>query len=125
MSDVWTWVNSINYKNNILYEEDIRQYVPYVINKAFSYHLDSILFSNEMNMYYSIPVESQYLFYYNTLPKRKRVAKWVKTKDTSDIELIKEYYKLSTSKAYEVIDLLDKKQIEYIKNKLQNGGLKK
>lgn len=125
MSDVWTWVNSINYKNNILGDEDISKYVPYVVNKSFSYHLDSVLFSNEMNRLYSIPNECQYLFYYNTLSKKKRISKWIKSESTENIELIKQYYNLSESKAYEVVDLFSKKEIEYIKNKLQNGGLNK
>lgn len=125
MSNVWDWVNSINFKTDISENGDIKQYVPYVVNKAFSYHLDSILFSNEMNKLHFIPDECQYKFYYNSLPKRKRIAKWIKSESTEDIEIIKQYYDMSDSKAYEVIDLFSKKQIEYIKNKLQNGGLKK
>ena len=125
MSSVWDWVNSINLKTNILNEGNIKDYVPYVVNKSLSYHLDSILFSNEMNRLHFIPSECQYQFYYNTLSKRKRMAKWIKNENTEDIEILKKYYNLSDVKVYEIIDLFSKKEIEYIKNKLQNGGLTK
>lgn len=124
MSNVWGWVNSINDKTNILDDGDIKQYIPYIVNKALSYHLDAILFSNEMNQYSSIPPECQYAFYFNALPKRKRFAKWAKKDSTEDIDLIKRYYDVSESKAYEMMDLFSKKEIEYIKNKLKNCELK-
>lgn len=120
MSSVWDWVNSINDKSDISENGDVKQYIPYVINKAFSYHLDSILFSNEMNRFSFVPVESQYKFYYNSLPKRRRIAKWAKKEETSNIELIKKYYDVSEAKAYEMIDLFSEKEIKYIKNKLKN-----
>ena len=126
MSQIWDWVNSVNYtKINLLKEnEDIKEYVPFVVNKSMSYHLDAVMFSNEMNRLFHIPPQAQYHFYLNVLSRRKRFSKWEKKEVSSDIELIKQYYNINTTKALEVLELLSKTQIEYIKNKLENCGLK-
>ncbi len=127
MSNVWSWLNSINdTKVNLVQQnEDIKQYVPFVVNKALSYHLDSVLFSNEMNRLSSIPTSLQYQFYLYSLPKRKRISKWTKKENVEELELIKKYYDLNDAKAFDVLNILTKTQIEYIKNKLENCGLKK
>lgn len=126
MSNVWDWYSSINLtKNNLLDKENIKEYVPYVINKSLSYHNDSILLCNEMNRLNHIPSASQYQFYLNCLSKRNRFAKWDKVEKMEDIDVIKTYYDVSDSKAYEIQEILSKSQIEYIKNKLETCGLKK
>jgi hypothetical protein len=127
MSNVWSWLNSINdTKVDLVHQgEDIKQYVPFVANKALSYHLDSILFSNEMNRLSHIPPSLQYQFYLYSLPKRKRISKWTKKENVDELELIKKYYDLNDAKAFDVLNILTKTQIEYIKNKLENCGLKK
>lgn len=126
MSNIWNWYNSINLtKNNLLESDNIKEYVPYVINKSLSYHIDSILLCNEMNRLNHIPTGSQYQFYFYCLPKRNRYSKWEKEKKIEDIDLIKLYYDVNDSKAYEIQEILSKKQIEYIKNKLENCGIKK
>ena len=47
------WLNSINYtKKNLIAEDSsaISSYPPYIVNRCLSGSVDSILFSNEMNM---------------------------------------------------------------------------
>jgi hypothetical protein len=127
MSDVWTWVKSINSsKVNLLEtEDDIKQYSPFIINKSLSYHWDTVLLANELNCASHIPIESQYLFYLYAIKKGNRFSRWVKKESSENLELIKTYYKCSDAKAYEVLDLFSKEQITYIKNKLESCGLKK
>ena len=127
MSNVWDWLKSINSnKTNLLNSEaDIKEYQPYIVNKALSYHWDSALFSNEMNKHPYIPAEGQYLFYLHSIKKGNRFSRWVKKEPTMDIELIKKCYHCNDSKAYEILNLLSKEQINYIKNKLEKCGLKK
>jgi hypothetical protein len=127
MSDVWTWIKSINSnKINLLEDEyDIKQYQPYVVNKSLSYHWDTVMLSNEMNLYSSVPLESQYLFYLHSIRKGNRYSRWVKKESSDNLELVKKYYNCNDARAYEIIDLLSKEQINYIKNKLENCGLKK
>lgn len=126
MSNVWDWVKSINTsKVNLVEEgEEIKEYVPYVVNRSLSYHLDSVLFSNEMNRYPQIPASAQYYFYLYGLPRKNRYSKWEKKENSNELEMIKRYYDLNDSKAFEVLNILSKTQIEYIKNKLENCGFK-
>jgi len=126
MNDVWTWIKSINSNKINLLEtnENLKTYQPYIINKSLSYHWDTILLSNEMNTYSFIPMESQYLYYLNAVRKSNRFARWIKKESSEDLEFIKTYYDCNDSKAYEILSLLSKEQINYIKNKLENCGLK-
>ena len=126
MSDIWNWVKSINSSKKNLLEagEDIKQYSPYVVNKSLSYYVDTVLFANEMNRSYHVPVEAQYLFYLHLIRKGNRYSRWVKKTSTENIELIKKYYNYNDARAYEVIDLFSDEQLNYIKNKLENCGLK-
>lgn len=125
MSNVWDWYNSLNLtKNNLLDKENIKDYVPFVVNKSLSYHIDSVLLCNEMNRLHHVPHSAQYQFYLHLLKKRARYSKWHKAEISSDIELIKKYYDVNDSKAYEIQRVLSRNQILYIKNKLENCGLK-
>lgn len=126
MSDIWTWVKSINSDKTNLLEagEDIKQYTPFVVNKSLSYHWETVLFANEMNRSYHLPQDLQYLFYLHSIKRGNRYSRWIKKESTENIELIKKYYNYNDAKAYEVIDLFSKEQINYIKNKLENCGLK-
>jgi hypothetical protein len=125
MTNVWDWLNSINYtKDNLLEDGDIKQYVPYVVNRALSYHLDSVLFANEMNRFSLLDSKSQYLFYLYSLKKRDRRARWVKKEDSENLQAIKKYYGYNDKKAYDASLILSKEEIEYIKNKLESCGFK-
>jgi hypothetical protein len=101
-------------------------YVPYVVNKALSYHKDCVLFANEMNRRPFIDKKLQNDYLLNTVRSRKRpFNKWVKAEKSEDIACIKEYYGLSTSKAQEAIRLLSEEQLQQIKEKINPGGMEK
>ena len=78
------YLNSINWtKENIAErgEDWMRQYPPYVINKCLSAFIDTIIYSNEMNVNHHIDKDMQYSFYLNspvsythlTLPTNREV----------------------------------------------------
>ena len=57
--------------------------------------------------------------------KKKRFGgKWLSQKKVKDLEVIKEYYGYSNSKAKEALNLLSDDQIENIKLGLKKGGRK-
>ena len=75
MTELKDWLNSINQTKKNLLDEDPtleKEYPPYIVNRCFSGHLDSIMFANEMNIHNSIPKKMQYDFYLNSLRKKKR-----------------------------------------------------
>ena len=121
------WLNSINSTKENLMEEDEtskKDYAPYIINRCLSSHIDSILFANEMNMNCHLDKDMQYSFYLNTLRKRKRFSPWLRKDKVKDLECIKKYYGYSNEKASQALKILNKTQIDFIKQRLEIGGTK-
>jgi hypothetical protein len=117
------WLNSINFtKEDLL--EDISSYPPYIVNKCLSGHIDCILFANEMNMHHQLDKDMQYLFYLNSLRKKKRFSPWLRKDKVKDLECIKKYYGYSNEKASQALKILNKEQINFIKQRLEIGGTK-
>jgi|1_EtaG_2_1085319.scaffolds.fasta_scaffold80518_2 hypothetical protein len=123
------YLTAINYSKDSLMDTDNEQiekkYTPFVINRCLSYFIDTILYSNSMNMYPQISSKMQFDYLSNSIRKRKRFSKWTKKELSSDLEIIKEMYNYSNSKAKEVIDLLTPNQIREIDEYLHGGGCKK
>ena len=81
-----------------------------------------------MNRYGSVldkDKKLQYDFLLNTIRTRKRYAPWIKESKSKNLEYVKEYYGYSNAKAKVALDILDKKQLNLIKEKLDKGGRKK
>lgn len=113
--------SNINEKKGVLDVEEVG-YDSYVINRVLSNTIDSVLFANEMNRYWSVPRQQQYDFYYHGLPKKKRFGKWHKNQDDKDsLELIQEYFGYSRRKAKDVLELL-RPNLENIAQELEKGG---
>jgi nitrogen regulatory protein PII-like uncharacterized protein len=105
-------------------QENERDYVSFVVNKAISFHYDCVLFSNEMNKVPNTDGILQYHYYLNTIRGYKRpFQKWQKLEKSEDLEAVKEYYKYSNEKAKDALKVLSDGQIDEIKRKLNKGGL--
>jgi hypothetical protein len=121
------WLNSINQtKKNLIDEDPLleKEYSPYVINRCFSGHIDSVMFSNEMNRYHSLPKKLQYDFYINSLRKKKRFSPWLRQDKIKDLDYVKRYYGYSNEKAKQALRILTKEQLTFIKSKFETGGTK-
>jgi len=113
-------------KNVFVDEMDYRDYKPYIVNRSLSYHMDCILYVNEMNVYCSIDPDMQYQYLLNTIRSMKRKFQpWQKSEVDKDIECVKEYFGYSNEKAKEALRILTTEQIEEIKNIVEKGGVKK
>ena len=121
------WLNSVTFtKQNLIEEEgmEIRTYVPYLMNRILSGHLDCILFVNEMNRYPNLDKDMQYKFYLNTLRKKKRFSPWLRKEKVTDLQCVKQYYGYSNEKASQALKILSNEQLEFIKQRLETGGSK-
>ena len=119
------WLNSINFTKKIPEDpSEIKTYVPYIINRCLSGHLDCILFVNEMNKYHFLDKDLQYTFYLNTVRKRKRFSPWLRKDKIDDLDCVKKYYGYSNEKALQVLKILSNEQIHFIKQRLEIGGKK-
>ena len=115
------WLNSINFTKEDL-SEDIKSYPPYIINRCLSGHLDCVLFANEMNKYPNLDKDMQYLFYLNTLRKKKRFSPWLRQDKIKDLDYVKRYYGYSNEKAKQSLKILTEEQLNFIKSKFDIGG---
>tara|TARA_Y100000996_G_C22493719_1_gene631362 strand:- start:74 stop:448 length:375 start_codon:yes stop_codon:yes gene_type:complete len=119
------WLNSINLnKKDILEEDPDAKYPAYIVNRCLSGHLDCVMYANEMNRFPNLDKDMQYNFMLNGIRKRKRFAPWLKQEKIEDLEVVKKYYNYNTEKAKQALRILTPDQLEYIKKKMDVGGIK-
>lgn len=115
-------------KNQDVYDEfalthSDRDYPSFVINNAISYHIDTVLYANEMNISGPLPPIMQWDYYLNSIAPRKRYAKWVKkTNSKANTDLVQEYYKCGLSEAKDIVKDLSPDDLIEIKTRLDKGG---
>ena len=121
------WLNSINQNKKNIMDEDpsaTKEYAPYIINRCLSGHIDCLMYANEMNKFSSLDKKLQYDFFINIIRKKKRFSPWLKQEKIKDLEIVKSYYGYSNEKAKQALRILTKKQLDFIKSKLETGGTK-
>ena len=95
----------------------------FIINRALSMNVDTVLYVNEMNVRYQLDPVLQYDYFINSLRQKKRWSKWAKATGPSPaLELVKSYYNYNEQRAREVLDLLTESEIEEIRLRLSKGG---
>ena len=127
MTELKDWLNSINQTKKNLIDEDPsleKEYPPYIINRCFSGHVDSIMFANELNKHPNLAKKLQYDFFLNSLRKKKRFSPWLRKDQIKNLDLIKQYYGYSNEKAKQVLNILTKEQLSFIRDRLETGGKK-
>ena len=114
-------------KKSVIHDDiDLKDYVPFVINRALSYHMDCILYANEINMNSYIDKDMQYHYLLNTIrPMKRKFSPWQKSEVDKNIGCVKEYFGFSDSKAKEALRILSDEQIAEIKIRTDKGGVKK
>ena len=123
MHELKDWLNSVNFTKEDL-SEDINSYPPFIVNRCLSGHIDCVLFANEMNMNAHLSKDMQYSFYLNSLRKKKRFSPWIRKDKVKDLECVKQYYGYSNDKASQALKILNKEQLDFIKQRLEIGGTK-
>jgi hypothetical protein len=130
MSNPFDFINAITLtKKDLIRESDDsarseKEYNAYLVNKGLSYFIDTILYSNEMNIYHQLGNKLQNDYLINTIRPKKRFAKWVKKVSADDLELVKEYYGYNNEKAHQALSILSYEQLVLIRTKQEKGGIK-
>lgn len=114
------YVKSINNKD---YKVNLEGYSPYLTNHALMPFPDTVFYANEMNQYSFLDKKMQYDFYYHGISRRNRFEPWLKKHKTEDLELVCKYYNYSSDKGKAALRILTENQIEYIRKKMDVGGL--
>lgn len=120
-SNPFDYVKSINEKKKL---DELTGYNPYLTNRCFAGHLDTVLLAEEMNQAHMLAPELQYDFYYYSVRKGKRFGFPPKPNEDTDIEIVMEFYNYSRQKALEALQLLTKEDISQIKRSMDTGGRK-
>lgn len=106
----------------LLTEQDEKSYSSFMVNRALSFHRDTVLLANEMNKYTTLDNKLKYDFLLNIVRASKRpYSKWHKKASNSDLSLIKEYYGYSDAKAEEALKVLSEDQIAELTKQLYKG----
>ena len=113
------YVKSINLKN---YDYDLSGYNPFLTNRSFAYHLDTILLAEEMNQAHQLGPELQYDFYYHSVRKGKRYGFPPKQEEPTNLNVVMEYYECSRQKALEYLQVLTLNDISGIISSMDKGG---
>ena len=102
-----------------------KEYVPFIVNRALSYHQDSVLAANAMNERPWLDAALQFQFLLNILAARKRFSKWIKATVPNDVRLVAEYYGCSSRHAKDLVPLHTPEQMKIIRSRLEKGGTAK
>lgn len=106
--------------------DDLSGYNPFMINRALSLNIDCLVDSNIINIFHNLPINMQYDYYLNSIRKSKRYGKkWPKPENNADIEVIMQFYNFSKQKAKVAATILTDSDIEFIREKLDKGGVTK
>ena len=111
-------------KKSVIHDDvDLKDYTPFVVNRALSYHLDCVLYVNELNRLPGIDKDMQYSYLLNTIrPMKRKFEPWQKSQVDKNIECVKEYFGYSNQKAKEALRILNDEQIAEIKRRTDKGG---
>ena len=75
-----------------------------------------------MNIRHGSENRLQYLFFLNTLRKRQRFSQWSKPYVSKKLDVIKEYYQISTKKAKDYMEVLSDSDVRNLKKRMKTGG---
>jgi len=102
-----------------------KDYAPYIVNRLLSYFPDAIMYANEMNTRAHIDKKMQFDYYRHQLRASNRFSKFQKPEVDPNLDIVKEYYNYSNRKAKIALSILTPDQLQYIKERLEKGGIKK
>ena len=122
------YLNAINFsKKNVMDSEDtmwVKKYPAFIVNKVLSGFSDTIMLVNEMNRNHFLDKDMQFQFLLNSIRSKKWYSPFLRASKLKDIECVKEYYGYNNEKAKTALDILTKKELKLIKEKLYKGGKK-
>lgn len=110
-------------QGSLINDSNQKDYPAFIINRFLSSELDCVLHAAEMNLLHGLSPEAQYQYMIHALRKRKRFLKFKKSSVDENVKLVSEYYGISLSKAQVALPLHTQEQLEYMKHRLDVGGL--
>jgi len=104
-------------------EMSVKAYSSFMVNRSLSYHIDTILYANEMNIRGHLDGLLQHDYLINTVrPRVRKSSKWPKPFKDKDIEVIMEYYGCNYIKANDILGILTDDQLSVLHGRTYKGG---
>lgn len=122
------FINSVlKTKTNLIRSSDNEElteksYNAFLTNKALSFHVDTVLYANEMNRRGHLDSRMQYEYYLSNIRPMNRGHFWPKKAAAPDIELVQQRYKVNVTRAEEIISIVGKHGLEQIRKSMTTGG---
>ena len=99
-----------------------KKYSPFIVNKCLSFFPDTIVQANNMNLNHHLDKEMQYQYLVSSIRKRNRFGGWSRKIKPENLDIVKEYFGYSNSKALEILDILTDDDINNIRKAINTGG---
>lgn len=119
----FSYVQHINSKQH--YDFDLSAYSPFLVNRCFAMHMDTVMLAHEMDQAHRISPQLQYDFYYYAVRKGKRFGFPPKPDESEHLAVIQEHYGYSREKALQALLILTPQQIKSIVDRSYKGGIHK
>ena len=113
------FVKSINEKKYIY---DLSGYTPFLTNRCFAMHIDTVLLADEMNRAHELSPSLQYDFYYYSVRQGTRFGYPPKPQEYEYIDAVSEYFNYSHQKSIEALRHLTQEQLQHIIKSQDKGG---
>lgn len=111
-------------KNCVINDDiDREEYIPFIVNRALSYHIDCIFYANEINKCHAIDKDMQYQYLLHSVrPLKRKFQHWHKNNPIDDLVCVKKYFGYSNNKAKQALTILTDSDLELIRFKTTEGG---
>jgi hypothetical protein len=99
-------------------KEHEAEYAPVGVLIGLSQHLDSILYVNEMNIWWrNVSPRMHYdYFFYSIRKMHRKFGKWAKKINDDDLALVMHVYQVNRDKAQDILELLSPDQLKEVKD---------
>lgn len=120
-----------DYANNICQSEESMwmegvsesEYNSFLVNKALSYHYDTIMHAAEMDRRFNMHPKMQYDYLRLAIKtKKKRFSSWQKPEQDEIAVKIGQHYQMNTQQIQSYLSLLNKDEIQSVMEKIDKGG---
>tara|TARA_Y100001973_G_C5046080_1_gene255228 strand:+ start:130 stop:534 length:405 start_codon:yes stop_codon:yes gene_type:complete len=100
-----------------------KQYVPYMVNRGLSNHIDTIMYANEMNQLHHLPKDAQYRYFLTVVRRGKRRGAWPKkSSDTALLDIIQKELECNRTVARQYLKVMTQEQIDTLNKRMTKGG---
>jgi hypothetical protein len=97
-------------------------YNPFLTNRALSFHVDTVLYANEVNTRGGMDPAMQYQYLLSSVRAMSRPRSWTKRSTDEAVEAIGRWYRVNPTRAREIHSIIGEAGVAEINRKMVTGG---